>query len=244
MRRLWRWWGAAFYRFSGFTLPLLLRLLGRLEIEHAERVPREGPALIAANHLSLVDPVLVCAAAPRRVRPIAKRELFETPLIGWVVWLYGAFPVRRYSADMGALRAGRNHLRAGRAVLVCPEGTRSPDAAMRPALPGAAMMALLAPGTPIVPCAITGTEDVKGPRSILRALSGRRRTSIRVVFGEPFALGEGSPDTARAEAAADAIMRRIAALLPPSYRGVYALAAEGGPPVVARRDAAAGGGRA
>ena len=110
---------------------------------------------------------------------------------------------------------------------------------MQPALPGAAMMALLAPGTPIVPCAITGTEDVSGPRSILRALSGRRRTSIRVVFGEPFALGAGPPDTARAEAAADEIMRRIAALLPPSYRGVYASDAGGGLPVVARRDAGA-----
>ena len=123
--RLWLWASAAWYRFSGWLLPILLRLLGRLEVEHADRVPREGPLVIVANHLNIIDPILVCAVTPRRLRPMAKRELFETPLVGWLCWLYGAFPVRRFSADLGALRAGRNHLRAGEAVLVHPEGTRS-----------------------------------------------------------------------------------------------------------------------
>ena len=111
MKRIWDFSSAAFYGFSNRLLPLLLRLVGSLEIAHADRVPREGGAVIVANHTSLVDPLLVCAVAPRRLRPIAKRELFETPLVGWTVWLYGAFPVRRYSGDLGALRAGRNHLR-------------------------------------------------------------------------------------------------------------------------------------
>lgn len=226
MRWLWNRGSDAWYGFSRWALPILLRLLGRLEFQHTERVPLDGPVLIVANHVNLIDPILVCAAAPRRLRPMAKRELFETPLVGWLVWLYGAFPVRRYSADLGALRVGRNHLRAGRAVLVHPEGTRSRTAEMQPGLPGSAMLALLG-GANIVPCAVTGTEAITGPRSILRALLGRRRTSIRVVFGEPFTLADGEPSSDRAEAATDLMMRRVAALLPEQYRGAYGAGSEG-----------------
>ena len=223
--KVWLWASAAWYGFSGWLLPVLLRLLGRLEVEHADRVPLDGAVVIVANHLNIIDPVLICSVTPRRLRPMAKREIFETPLIGWVAWLYGAFPVRRFSADLGALRAGRNHLRAGHAVLVHPEGTRSPANQLQPALPGSAMMALLG-GAPVVPAAITGTEAITGPRSVLRALLGRR-TSIRVVFGEPFALADGEPSADRAEAATDLMMRRIAALLPERYRGAYGPGSEG-----------------
>lgn len=228
--KVWLWASAAWYGFSGWALPILLRLIGRLEVEHAGRVPLEGPLVVVANHLNILDPILVCAVSPRRLRPMAKRELFEVPLIGWVPWLYGAFPVRRFSADLGALRAGRNHLRAGRAVLVHPEGTRSPTHELQPALPGSAMMALLG-GAVIVPAAITGTEAVTGPRAVLRALLrslvGRRRASIRVVFGEPFQLAAGEASADRAEAATDLMMRHIAALLPESYRGAYGAGSEG-----------------
>ena len=234
MRRIWDFWSTAFYGFSGVVVPLLLRLLGSVEIAHADRVPRDGGVMIVANHVALVDPLLVCAGATRRLRPIAKRELFETPLIGWTVWLFGAFPVRRHSGDLGALRAGRNHLRAGRAVLVHPEGTRSRSGQLQPGLPGSAVMALLG-GAPIVPCAVIGTHPVQGPRSILRAMLGRR-TSVRVVFGEPFSLDEGRPTAERAEAATDLIMRRIAELMPEEYRGAYGAGSEGQLVVARHRD--------
>lgn len=234
MRRLWLFAGRVFYGFSRVAMPFALRLAGSLRIEHANRVPLEGGVMIVANHAALVDPILVCAAAPRRLRPIAKRELFETPLIGWTVWLYGAFPVRRHSGDLGALRAGRNHLRAGRAVLVHPEGTRSPDGRLTPGLPGSAVMALLG-GAPIVPCAITGTSPIRGPRSILNAFL-RRNLSIRVVFGEPFTLDEGKPTADRAEEATDLIMRRIAELMPEEYRGAYGAGSEGQLVVARHRD--------
>ena len=234
MRRLWLFAGGAFYGFSRVAMPFALRLAGSLRIEHADRVPLDGGVMIVANHAALVDPILVCAAAPRRLRPIAKRELFETPLVGWTVWLYGAFPVRRHSGDLGALRAGRNHLRAGRAVLVHPEGTRSPDGRLTPGLPGSAVMALLG-GAPIVPCAITGTSPIRGPRSIFGAFL-RRNLSIRVVFGEPFTLDEGKPTADRAEEATDFIMRRIAELMPEEYRGAYGAGSEGQLVVARHRD--------
>lgn len=224
---VWLWASAAWYGFSGWLLPILLRLIGRLEVEHADRVPLEGPLVIVANHLNLIDPVLVCAVAPRRLRPIAKRELFETPLVGWILWVYGAFPVRRYSADIGALRAARNHLRNGDVVLMFPEATRSMDARLHPALPGAAMAALLA-RVPVVPVAITGTEQVSIPSVFFRWIL-RRRLHIRVEFGEPFALphSPGTAEARHAEESTDLMMRRVAELLPESYRGAYGAGSEG-----------------
>jgi 1-acyl-sn-glycerol-3-phosphate acyltransferase len=157
---------------------------------------------------------------------MAKRDLFETPLIGWIFWALGAFPVRRYSADIGALRAARNLLRQGEAVLMFPEGTRSRGAAsMQPALPGAAMVALLAEST-IVPVAITGTEGIRIPGVFLGWLR-RRRIRLHVTFGEPFRLREDMTDARHAEEASDFMMRRVATLLPEAYQGAYGPGSEG-----------------
>jgi 1-acyl-sn-glycerol-3-phosphate acyltransferase len=172
---------------------------------------------------------------------MAKRELFELPLIGWYFWLYGAIPVRRHSADMGALRVARGYLRRDDAVLVFPEGTRSRDGQIRPALPGAAMVALVA-GAPVLPVAISGTRDLNPVRLLTGWLRGRR-PRLHIEFGEPFELRAAAPaaesgapasDARRAEDATDRIMRAIAALLPEEARGAYAAPRNGGPPVVAR----------
>jgi 1-acyl-sn-glycerol-3-phosphate acyltransferase len=191
----------------------------RWTVEGAERIPPSGPVVLISNHLHLLDPPLIAASCRRRVHPMAKRELFETPLVGWVLWPYGAFPVRRFSADMGALRAARGYLRNGHVVLMFPEGTRSKDAQLHPALPGAAMVALLA-NAPVVPVAITGTDQIRVPGVLFRWMK-RDRLRIRVVFGEPFTLDYGGAESRHAEEATDLVMRRIAALLPPSYRGAY-----------------------
>lgn len=213
------------YRFLTALTRLLVWTFARCEVVGIERVPLDGPLVIVANHLNLLDPPLIAATTPRRVHPMAKRELFETPLVGWVLWPYGAFPVRRFSADMGALRAARNLLRHDAAVLMFPEGTRSKDVQLHPALPGAAMVALLA-DAPVIPVAITGTESVRLPGSLFAWMRGAR-PRLRVVFGEPVRLDGSSADGGSAERATDLVMRRIAALLPEEYRGAYGPGSEG-----------------
>lgn len=205
------------YAVSTALLRIVIFIFARHTVSGAEHVPNSGPVILVANHAHILDPPLVSAASPRRVRPMAKRELFETPLIGWYFWVYGAFPVRRFSGDMGALRVARNYLRDGEMVLMFPEGTRS-RTGMRPALPGAGMVALLA-GAPIVPVAITGSRI--NFRTVFFQWIWRRRPRITITFGEPFDLSELPSDGRAAEVGTDFMMRRVAALLPPEMQGVY-----------------------
>jgi len=195
------------------------RRLARVEVVGADRVPAEGPVVLICNHAHLVDPPLVGSFAPRPTHAMAKRELFETPLIGWIFWASGAFPVRRFSGDLGAMRVARNYLRNNGVVLMYPEGTRNHGRGLKPALPGAAMVALLTK-SPVVPVAIDGSQKIRWRTIPFLWLIGRRPT-IRIEFGELMSLNEGRATAQNAMEATDRVMRGVAALLPPESRGAY-----------------------
>jgi 1-acyl-sn-glycerol-3-phosphate acyltransferase len=170
--------------------------------------------IVVANHLSLIDPPLLAASLPRRLRFMAKQELFESRG-GVFVRLFGAFPVRRFQADRQALRQARSLLENGEAVAMFPEGHRSDGNGMIAAHPGTALIALQS-GAPVLPVAITGSEQIRSLRFILQ------HPRITVTVGEPFVLPRtGRIDSGAVEEAGLLIMRSIAELLPPSYRGVY-----------------------
>lgn len=207
-----------FYWTGWLTVRLIMAIYARVEVVGVENVPRRGGLIIVSNHLNNADPGLVGAFLRRRVTFMAKDEMFQWPVFGGYIRLIGAFPVRRFEADLKALRRAVQVVRNGQALVMFPEGTRSTTGAMSRGHPGTAMVALRA-GAPILPVAITGTEVVRLPGAFFRPF---RRTKIRVVVGQPFFLPSvGRPRADDFERCTDIIMGRVAALLPPQYRGHY-----------------------
>jgi 1-acyl-sn-glycerol-3-phosphate acyltransferase len=206
-----------FYNLASSAMDLVSSFVARRSVLGLDNVPQEGPLVVVSNHLSLIDPPFLGAIFPRPVRFMAKEELFRMPGMSWVVRNYRAFPVRRGEADRQALQTSLRLLRDGEVVAIFPEGTRSKAGAMQQAHAGAALIALRA-GAPVLPVGIACTERVLcwPPREI--------RPSIVVRIGEPIHVSRGGRGISRdlLEETTTSIMRSVAQLLPPHYRGVYA----------------------
>jgi 1-acyl-sn-glycerol-3-phosphate acyltransferase len=192
---------------------LLARLLLRLTVQGTGNIPTTGPLLITMNHLGGADPVLVIGHTPRAVSVTGKSEIMGWPVLGSAARAYGMIPVRRGEVDRSALNQLLGVLRSGQALLIAPEGRESLTGALEQGKGGPAFLAQQAE-VPILPVAITGTAW----RSVLPAWRNLRRPCVTLTFGQPYRLEPGT----RRRDAADIIMRQIAALLPPEYRGVYA----------------------
>ncbi len=190
----------------------------KFEVVGRERVPMEGPLIVACNHLNNADPPMIAIAIPRYPTYMAKQEMINWPILGPAFRIFGAFPVRRGEADRAAMRAATEVVRSGAMLVMFPEGTRSRTGGLTRGHSGTAVIALRT-GVPILPVAITGTERIGWPWIFLKPLCVPH---VKVTIGEPFLLPPVDHVTGEAAAqATDLIMRRIAALLPPRYRGVY-----------------------
>ncbi|MDO8616190.1 MAG: lysophospholipid acyltransferase family protein [Dehalococcoidia bacterium] len=212
---------AVFYYLNMVWVRSLLFLVCGRDIKGRENVPRKGGFILAANHLNNADPPILTGITPRRIAWLTKAEWFNTPVVGLMLRMGGMIPVRRFEADLQALRKSQEALKAGRVLGMFPEGTRSRTGGLAKAEPGTALIALRT-GALIVPVAIWGTENVKLPRDIFR------RTHACVRFGKPFTLPAAKRITkTEVEASTETIMKEIAKLLPPQYRGVYATAVQG-----------------
>ena len=113
------------YGFLKGILPTMFRIIYRAEVHGQENVPKEGGAIIAANHISLWDPPFVGAFCPRRVSFMAKKELFENSVFSSIITSLGAFPVNRGAADRNAIKTALTVLGEGKCLGLFPEGTRS-----------------------------------------------------------------------------------------------------------------------
>ncbi|HET9456497.1 MAG TPA: lysophospholipid acyltransferase family protein [Candidatus Limnocylindrales bacterium] len=205
---------------------LISRCVTRVRIEGAiGEIPREGPVILASNHVSNADPVIVGAwltpALGRRIHWLGKREMFDWPIVGWMARHGGVVPVDRAAADAEAFRMARRVLDDGHVLMVFPEGTRSADGTLQKPKDGLAMLALRT-GATIVPIGVSDSDRV-WPRGRKLPKPGGRIT-MRV--GRPFRLADELPAEldrkAAKPAATDIIMRRIAELLPERQRGPYA----------------------
>jgi 1-acyl-sn-glycerol-3-phosphate acyltransferase len=204
------------------VIRLLLPTQMRLRVAGAARCPATGALIIVANHLGLLDPIVVAALVRRRVHILAKAELFEWPVLGGIARGCGVVPVRRGASDREALRTLVDVLRAGECVLLMPEGTypKAPlPAAMLRAKTGAAFLAAHTRAL-VLPVAVTGTERVWSPR---RGWRFGQCPRVTITYGEPYAPDMAAAGGAKAafQAVADDMGQRIAALLPEAYRGYY-----------------------
>jgi 1-acyl-sn-glycerol-3-phosphate acyltransferase len=215
-------------RFGSAVLRTLARSILRITVEgDPEAVPRTGPVIVVGNHTSSADPVLIGAflngRIGRAVNWIGKRELVEMPVIGPFMRMVPIHPVDRDAADLEAFRTATRILEAGNVLAIFPEGTRSLDGKLQPVREGAAVLALRS-GAPVMPVAIVDS-DLAWPKSRVAPRFGRH---VTVRWGTPFRVADEIPgieSMSRREANAAAtrlIMTRIAELLPPRQRGVYA----------------------
>lgn len=198
---------------SLFTISRLLclaiaKLAFRLHIEGQEFIPRTGPAILAANHVSYIDPIIIGIAIQRPVRFMAKKELFRIPLLGWLLRQFGTFPINRYGTDLQAFKRATSLLEAGEIIAIFPEGTRGDGVNLRPAKPGIGLIAART-GAPVIPTFHRGTGKVF-PRGAWLP----RPYRITVKFGAPcrFTQKQAEREQDQVVMFSQAIMEKIAAL--------------------------------
>jgi 1-acyl-sn-glycerol-3-phosphate acyltransferase len=205
------------YRISRLLVATLLLLFTRRRVRGRDNIPKQGPLIVVANHLSSIDPPLVDSVLGRRAVFMAKEELFRSRITGYIMVNLGAFPVNKGRPDRGVLRRAMQVLADGQALVIFPEGMRSKSGRLGLAFPGAALI-FLHSGAPIVPIGISGTERIKGFFWLWH------RPKITVAIGKTFTLPPISGKLTKdgLSRLTDVIMMHIAELLPPEYRGGYA----------------------
>lgn len=190
-----------FYRVFHFICYPILWLLFPFTIHNRENLPKDRPVVLCGNHAHAIDPFLICLALPRQVpvRIMAKKELMDTPLLGWFIGKLGAFGVDRGHSDLAAVRTAIKTVKDGANLLVFPEGTRvKHEGEARPK--GGVVMIAMRTGAPLVPV-YAGT-----PRKLFHM--------THLVFGEPYEpKTETRHGTAEEyQAYADEVVRRAYAL--------------------------------
>jgi 1-acyl-sn-glycerol-3-phosphate acyltransferase len=216
------WWRRAFRRFIHLLARLLTWLFIRKEVSGLETFPREGPALIVSNHLGDADLVVGLAITPVQVETVGKIELFDLPVLGWILDLYGLIWIHRGQADRRALRVVLRALKEGRLVAIAPEGRESITGSLEEGTGGAAYLALKS-GVPIVPVTFTHTEN----KRVFRNMKRLRKTDITVTIGKSFSLDPGADWRKAIQEGTEKIMLALARQLPEEYRGVYQVELDG-----------------
>jgi 1-acyl-sn-glycerol-3-phosphate acyltransferase len=168
-----------FYRIARAITLTPMKAIFWVRVRGRPKVPRKGAFVVAPSHRSLMDIFFTGYIARRRIRFMAKQELFEKPFLAWLFSALGGFPVERGSADRAALRAAQEALEGGEPVAIFPEGTRRHGRDVVDLFDGAAYLAARV-GVPIVPVGIAGSEQILASGKTLP-----RPHKVAVVVGDP-----------------------------------------------------------
>lgn len=189
------------YKIALFIVSVVMRIFFRVECINVENIPQESGVVLAANHRSNRDPVMIGITCKRNLRFMAKAELFKRPLFGWLIRHLGAFPISRGTRDVSSLKTALKILKNGEAMVIFPEGSRIRKGKQQvKAKPGAVLLACHAE-VPIVPVCISGEY--------------RWTNKITVTYGEPITFEEyygKKVDAQTVQALADEVLDKVRGL--------------------------------
>ncbi|GJL62481.1 MAG: 1-acyl-sn-glycerol-3-phosphate acyltransferase [Nitrospirales bacterium] len=187
---------------------ILGRLCFRYRVHGAQHIPKSGGILFAANHASYVDIPFLGCGIPRRVSFLGRANLFPHPLLHWMLRKIAWIPLKTNRLDRLALNETVSRLKAGKPVVIFPEGTRTPHGGLQEGKPGIGVI-LSEAQCPVVPAYISGTFDVL-PMGSTRL----RLKPIQIHFGEPmtFPYREGLEPKEYYRTVSHTVMTRIAEL--------------------------------
>lgn len=197
-----------FYRAWWVILSPLIRLYWRIRVVGRENLPRKGGVILASNHQSGLDPVVVGGVVTRPIYWLAKVEYVITPRQAWFFKSVGVIPVNRDAPEQVALEKAAEIVRAGKIFGIYPEGTRSPDGRIYKGYTGVARVAEMT-GAPVIPCGVLNTREAL-PKGKIMA----RPLKCEVRFGTPlyFKIGSGEDPHDAYRGFADEVLDAIAEL--------------------------------
>ena len=211
------WWRRLVRWLVRWLSKFLVAVCVQLETDGLENLPKEGPAIIVGNHLGDADFIIGLAISPTQIiEVLTKSELYEFPILGKILDLYGVIWVHRGQPDRKALRTALQALEHGRIIALAPEGRESLSGALEEGTGGAAYLAIKS-SVPVIPVTITGTENDK----VYGNLKRFRRTTVSLKVGLSFYLQSTSNLRESVRDGTVKIMKSLANQLPYSYRGDY-----------------------
>lgn len=175
------------YWFFKAILYVFFKVFNRLEVVGSENVPEEGGVIVAANHVSYLDPPLMGAALKRQATYMAKEGLFKIPILGAVIRLFSV-PIRRDRPQPSTIKEAVNRLKKGELIVIFPEGSRSVDGKILDAKKGVGVIAAIS-RMPVVPALIKGTEKTLPVGAMFL-----RPAKITVMFGTPIVTDNKETD--------------------------------------------------
>lgn len=170
--------GTLTYSFCRFCCLVFCRIFLRLDIRGREHIPSKGGVILACNHVSNLDPIVLGVGCRRHVSFMAKQELFCLPLLGWLLRRLLVIPLKRQAADRGAIKESIRRVKRGHVVALFPEGTRVSEGEQVSAKAGVGFLAQSL-GVPVIPAFVDGTKE-----SWPRGTKLPRPRKVSITFGE------------------------------------------------------------
>ncbi|MCS6885882.1 MAG: lysophospholipid acyltransferase family protein [Acidobacteriota bacterium] len=192
---------------------LAFQKLYRMRFFGVENVPLEGPLIITPNHVSYYDPILIHLPIARPIYYMAWDRLFEIPVLGSVISKLGAFPVKLAGHDLAAMRRATAVLKAGGALVIFPEGSRSHTGQLTEFKPGAFRLAVKL-DVPVLPVAMKGAWEVWPPHKRLPKLRGK----IDIYYGKPVCPMPGGSTKQRVERLSACVYQAVLEMLESARR--------------------------